>query len=98
MKGETHDSYQLFLPGGGRPGGRGSRGSEGTGRGVAQTDGCVAYDVFQSGTRADVLFFCETWRDEAALAEHMKSEPFVKYGSMMKAVGKFTIEQFDLKK
>ncbi|MBQ9454373.1 MAG: antibiotic biosynthesis monooxygenase [Thermoguttaceae bacterium] len=61
-------------------------------------DGCVAYDVFQSGTRADVLFFCETWRDEAALAEHMKSEPFVKYGSMMKAVGKFTIEQFDLKK
>ncbi len=61
-------------------------------------DGCVAYDVFQSGTRADVLFFCETWRDETSLAEHMKSEPFVKYGSMMKAVGKFTIEQFDLKK
>ena len=61
-------------------------------------DGCVAYDVFQSGTRPDVLFFCETWRDEASLAEHMKSEPFVKYGSMMKAVGKFTIEQFDLKK
>ena len=61
-------------------------------------DGCVAYDVFQSGTRPDVLFLCETWRDEASLDEHMKSEPFVKYGAMMKAVGKFSIEQFDLKK
>ena len=61
-------------------------------------DGCIAYDVFQSGTRSDVLFFCETWQDEASLAGHMKSEPFVRYGSMMKTVGKFTIEQFELKK
>ena len=61
-------------------------------------DGCVAYDVFQSGTRPDVLFFCETWRDEASLDEHMKSEPFVKYGAVMNAVGKFSIEKFDLKK
>ena len=36
-KGETHDSYQLFLSGGGRPGGRSACGRESTGRGVAQT-------------------------------------------------------------
>ena len=59
-------------------------------------DGCVAYDVFVSGTRPDILFFCETWRDKAALDAHMKSEPFVKYGGIMKDAGKFTIEQFEM--
>lgn len=60
-------------------------------------DGCVAYDVFKSGTRPGILFFCETWRDEAALKAHMESEPFVKFGGIMNAVGKFTIEQFEMK-
>ena len=60
-------------------------------------DGCVAYDVFVSGTRPDILFFCETWRDKAALDAHMKSEPFVKYGGIMNDAGKFTIEQFEMK-
>ena len=28
-------------------------------------DGCIAYDIFGSETREDVLMICETWRDEA---------------------------------
>ena len=26
-------------------------------------EGCVAYDVFESATRSNVLMICETWRD-----------------------------------
>lgn len=26
-------------------------------------NGCVAYDLFESATRPDVLMICETWRD-----------------------------------
>ena len=26
-------------------------------------DGCVAYDIFESATRSDVMMICETWRD-----------------------------------
>ena len=27
-------------------------------------DGCVAYDIFESATRPEVLMICETWRDQ----------------------------------
>ncbi len=33
-------------------------------------NGCVAYDLFQSTTRQDVLMICETWKDTASLATH----------------------------
>lgn len=39
-------------------------------------DGCVAYDIFESATRPDVLLICETWRDQAALDAHSASEVF----------------------
>ena len=39
-------------------------------------DGCIAYDFFESTTRKNVLMFCETWKDEATLAAHEKSEHF----------------------
>ena len=26
-------------------------------------EGCVAYDLFESATRSDVLMICETWSD-----------------------------------
>lgn len=38
--------------------------------------GCVAYDLFESSTRPDVLLICETWTDEAALAAHSASGHF----------------------
>ncbi len=39
-------------------------------------DGCVAYDIFESHTRPDVLMICETWRDEAALTAHESAPHF----------------------
>lgn len=33
-------------------------------------NGCVAYDLFQSSTRKDVLMICETWKDAASLTAH----------------------------
>ena len=30
-------------------------------------NGCIAYDVFESATRSDVLMICETWKDFVAL-------------------------------
>lgn len=38
--------------------------------------GCVAYDLFQSTTRPDVLMICETWADEASLSAHEASTHF----------------------
>lgn len=57
-------------------------------------DGCVAYDVFESATRPGVLLICETWRDEAALAAHAASEPFVKQVAVLNGAGEMKIEKF----
>ena len=38
--------------------------------------GCVAYDLFESSTRPDVLLICETWTDETALVAHSASGHF----------------------
>ena len=34
-------------------------------------EGCVAYDLFESTTRKDVLMICETWSDAKALTEEL---------------------------
>lgn len=57
-------------------------------------DGCLAYDVFESATRPGALFICETWRDEAALAAHAASEPFVRDVAILNACGSLSIEKF----
>lgn len=36
--------------------------------------GCIAYDIFCSATRPDVLLICETWADEASLEAHKLTE------------------------
>ena len=38
--------------------------------------GCIAYDIFCSATRPDVLLICETWADEAALEAHTLTEHY----------------------
>ena len=40
-------------------------------------NGCIAYDIFESATREDVLMICETWKDEESLAAHEKATHFV---------------------
>ena len=59
-------------------------------------DGCIAYDVFESATRPGILIICETWRDEASLAAHSASEPFVKCVAILNDAGEMKIEKFDM--
>ena len=57
-------------------------------------DGCIAYDVLVSATRPGVFLICETWRDEAALAAHSASEPFLRYVAVLNDSGEMKIEKF----
>ncbi|HBK29600.1 MAG TPA: antibiotic biosynthesis monooxygenase [Parabacteroides sp.] len=57
--------------------------------------GCVAYDIFESATRKDVLMICETWKDAASLDAHMKSPHFVKLVPQIESLGSMKLEQFE---
>lgn len=56
--------------------------------------GCIAYDIFESSTRKDVLMICETWTDEASLTAHEKSKHFQTYVPEIQALGTMKIEKF----
>lgn len=56
-------------------------------------EGCIAYDIFESATRPDVLMFCETWRDQAALDAHATSDVFVKETKLIHDLADLKIER-----
>lgn len=58
-------------------------------------DGCIAYDVFESATRPEVLLICETWRDQAALDAHSASAVFVEEVGKMTSLGEMKLETFE---
>lgn len=58
-------------------------------------DGCVAYDLFESATRPDVLMICETWRDAAALAAHEQAPHFTSLVPRMERLGELKLEKFE---
>lgn len=57
-------------------------------------DGCVAYDVFESATRPEVIMICETWRDQSALDAHSASEVFVEEVGKMNNLAEMKLETF----
>ncbi len=57
-------------------------------------DGCIAYDIFESCTRKDVLMICETWKDEAVLAAHEKTNHFKTMVGKMQELAALKIEKF----
>ena len=57
-------------------------------------DGCIAYDIFESATRPDVMMICETWRDKEALEAHSKSDVFVKEVAVMETGASLKLETF----
>lgn len=57
-------------------------------------DGCVAYDVFESATRQDVMMICETWRDQETLDAHSASDVFVKAMGIMRSLAEMKLETF----
>ncbi len=58
-------------------------------------DGCVAYDVFESATRRDVIMICETWRDQKSLDAHSSSDVFAKEVGQMRSLAEMKLETFD---
>lgn len=58
-------------------------------------DGCVAYDVFESATRADVFAIIETWTDQAALDAHMATPEFAEYVGIMQQCGELSVESME---
>lgn len=61
-------------------------------------EGCISYDVFESGTRPDVFMICETWQDEASLKKHMAASHFVQYVGLLEECGTLKLEQFEFGK
>lgn len=56
--------------------------------------GCIAYDIFESSTRKDVLMICETWTDEASLSAHENAVHFQTLVPKIQALGSMKIEKF----
>ena len=57
-------------------------------------NGCIAYDIFESSTRKDVLMICETWTDEATLEAHSKAVHFTTLVPKIQKLGTMKIEKF----
>lgn len=57
-------------------------------------EGCVAYDIFESATRHNVLMICETWLDKASLDAHSASEVFKKEVAVFNENATIKIESF----
>lgn len=58
-------------------------------------EGCVAYDLFTSTTRPDVLMICETWRDDAALTAHKAAPHFTRIVPRLHELAEMKTERFD---
>ena len=56
--------------------------------------GCIAYDIFESATREDVLMICETWKDEESLAAHEKATHFVTLVPKIQDIASMKLEKF----
>ncbi len=57
--------------------------------------GCIAYDIFESATRQDVLMICETWKDAESLAAHEQADHFVTLVPKIQQLGEMKLEKFD---
>ena len=58
-------------------------------------NGCVAYDLFQSATRNDVLMICETWKDAASLAAHESASHFTTLVPKIQELAAMKLEKFE---
>ena len=58
-------------------------------------EGCIAYDIFESSTRRDVMMICETWKDAASLDAHSKSAHFTTLVPQIQNLGSLKLEQFE---
>ncbi|CDD32709.1 putative uncharacterized protein [Bacteroides sp. CAG:714] len=57
--------------------------------------GCIAYDLFQSATRPDVLMICETWADAASLSTHEAASHFTTLVPRIQSLAAMKLEKFN---
>ena len=57
--------------------------------------GCIAYDLFQSVTRPDVLMICETWADAASLSANEAASHFTKLVPRIQSLAAMKLEKFN---
>lgn len=59
--------------------------------------GCVSYGMFHSTTDQTVFMICETWQDDASLAEHSGSRHFTELVPRLEALTKngLKLERFE---
>ncbi|MCF2599379.1 antibiotic biosynthesis monooxygenase [Phocaeicola barnesiae] len=57
--------------------------------------GCIAYDLFQSATRPDVLMICETWADAASLSTHEVASHFTTLVPRIQSLAAMKLEKFN---
>lgn len=57
--------------------------------------GCIAYDLFQSATRPDVLMICETWADAASLSAHEAASHFTTLVPRIQSQAAMKLEKFN---
>ncbi len=57
--------------------------------------GNIAYDIFESATRNDVLMICETWKDAESLAIHEKSAHFTTLVPKIQSMAEMKLEKFN---
>lgn len=58
-------------------------------------EGCIAYDIFESATRPNVLLFCETWKDNETWTNHEKTDVFTKNIAILNEFATIKVERFD---
>lgn len=57
-------------------------------------DGNIAYDIFESATRQDVLMICETWKDAESLSAHEQSHHFTTLVPKIQSLAEMKLEKF----
>ena len=60
--------------------------------------GVIAYDLFESATRPNVLMICETWSDAQTLEIHSNSSHFTTLVPAIQKLSKMKLEQFEFGK
>ena len=58
-------------------------------------DGCIAYDIYESATRGNVLLICETWKDSESLSSHETTAAFIKNIAILKELTAIKVEKFE---
>ena len=58
-------------------------------------NGCVAYDLFESATRPDVLMICDTRRDAESLSAHEQATHFTTLVPKIQELAAMKLEKFN---